>query len=225
MRAKEKSFIADAAHELRTPLAALKIQAQTALKTTDPAIQQDLLLKIIQEIDRCSNTVTQLLTLNGLAEEEQLNEEHTLDLYQLTAEILALLAPAALKKKIDIELAPPPQTSYIHGNAIALGILLRNIIDNAVRYTPEKGAVKIILFNQRRSLILRVTDTGPGIAPEHHEKIFERFYRVPNTIPSGSGLGLAIVKQIAKSHHARITLDSLENETGLRFDVIFTARR
>ncbi len=118
-------------------------------------------------------------------------------------------------------MAPPPVKALVYGNDIALGILIRNIVDNAMRYTPKEGEIKINILNENRQIIFRVTDTGPGIPIELRERVFERFYRIPDTIPQGSGLGLAIVSQIVELHHAKIELSTPPNGIGLQFDVIF----
>lgn len=109
----------------------------------------------------------------------------------------------------------------ILGNDIALGILVRNIVDNAIRYTPRNGQVKIELIESGKEIIFRVTDSGPGIPVELRERVFERFFRILGTTASGSGLGLAIVNQITDLHHAKIKLNTPTNGIGLQFDVIF----
>ncbi len=219
---RNKRFVADTAHELRTPLAALKTQAQVALKTNDEESHQHALIKIVQSVDRCSHVVTQLLTLSSLRGEESLNDMHPFHLHSLTTEILTYLAPIALEKNIDIELAPPPAEDMIMGNTITLGILIRNLVDNAIRYTPSQGAVTVAIIDQDGSIILRVTDTGSGIPAELHERVFDRFYRILGTAQTGSGLGLAIVKQIAELHHANTHLSTPANGIGLQVDVIFS---
>ena len=109
----------------------------------------------------------------------------------------------------------------IVGNDTTIGILIRNVVDNAIRYTPKDGAIKIEIKNQNKQVILSVSDTGPGIPQELHERVFERFYRMIGTNTTGSGLGLAIVSQIAKLYHAHISLSTPPNGIGLQFDVAF----
>lgn len=218
---RNKRFAADAAHELRTPLAALKTQSQVALKSEMDAERNASLLKVIQGVDRCSHVVNQLLTLSRLGEERGLTDVGPVDLHKLTTEIVAYLVPLALEKNIEIELSTEMEKTIIHGNDIALGILIRNIVDNAIRYTLPNGLIKITIFNTPHHVILRVTDTGPGIPPELRERVFERFFRIPGTTASGSGLGLAIVGQIAELHHATLSLDAGPKGIGLQFDVIF----
>lgn len=222
---RNKSFAADAAHELRTPLAALKTHAQVALKADNETDRHKALQKVIESVDRSSHVVAQLLTLSRLGEEEQLTDLKAMDLHKLTTEMMAYLAPQALEKDIEIELAPAPDDSTIMGSDIALGILIRNIVDNAIRYTPPKGEVKVAIIDTGTQIIFRVTDTGPGVPAELRERIFERFYRVLGTKVSGSGLGLAIVRQITKLHHAEIILSTPPNGKGLQFDVAFPRHR
>lgn len=218
---RNKRFSADAAHELRTPLAALKTQAQVALRAENQADRDNALQKVIQGVDRSSHVVAQLLTLSRLTQEQELNDIAEIDLHKLSAEIIAYLVPIALEKNIEIELVSPPKKITILGNDIALGILIRNVVDNAIRYTPSNGQVKIELVETDSHIIFRVIDTGPGIPVELRERVFERFFRILGTAAPGSGLGLAIVSQIAELHHAQIILSTPPNGIGLQFDVVF----
>lgn len=218
---RNKRFAGDAAHELRTPLAALKTHAQVALKAENETERDNALIKVIRGVDRSSHIVAQLLTLSRLSQEDTLNDIKPVDLHRLAAEVIAYLVPVALEKHIDVELLPPPYYTMIMGNEIALGILIRNIVDNAIRYTPEKGEVTIQLINKDNEIVLRVCDSGPGVPIELRERIFERFYRVIGTKASGSGLGLAIVSQITELHGAHISLSTPSNGTGLQFEVAF----
>ena len=156
-----------------------------------------------------------------LSQEEALNDITPIDLHKLATEIVAYLVPIALEKNIEIELVSPPEEVMILGNDTSLGILIRNLVDNAIRYTPEDGAVKVELIETKREVILRVTDTGPGIPVELRERVFERFFRILGTAAPGSGLGLAIVSQIAELHHAQIHLSTPSAGKGLQFDVAF----
>ncbi|EKD55280.1 MAG: hypothetical protein ACD_60C00018G0005 [uncultured bacterium] len=218
---RNKRFAGDAAHELRTPLAALKTQAQVALKASNEADRVHALQKVVQSVDRSSHIVAQLLILSRLSQEEELNDIKPIDLHKLSAEIIAYLVPIALEKNIEIELLPAPENTIVLGNDIALGILIRNIVDNAIRYTPEKGEIKICILRDNDQIIFRVIDSGPGIPIELRERVFERFYRILGTQEQGSGLGLAIVNQIASLHHAKIKLSTPSSGIGLQFDVEF----
>lgn len=218
---RNKRFAADAAHELRTPLAALKTQTQVAIKTENQTDRNTSLGKVVQSVDRCTHVVTQLLTLSRLGEEKALTEVKPVDLHKLATEIIAYLVPQALDKNIEIELTSQEEEEIINGSDAALGILIRNVVDNAIRYTPPHGRVKVDILQTEHHIILRVTDTGPGIPTELRERVFERFFRIPGTTASGSGLGLAIVSQIAELHHAKISLNSGPGDTGLQIDIIF----
>ncbi len=218
---RNKRFSADAAHELRTPLAALKTHLQVALKSDNEADRNRALQKVIESVDRSSHVVAQLLTLSRLGEEETLTDIKPFDLHKLTTEIMAYIAPHAIERNIDIELAPAPKRAIIVGNDTVIGILIRNIVDNAIRYTPPQGEVSVRIIETNSQIIFRVADTGGGIPTELRERVFERFYRVLGTKASGSGLGLAIVSQIAALHHATIHLGTPPHGYGLQFDVAF----
>lgn len=219
---RNKRFAADAAHELRTPLAALKTHVQVALKADNELDRTKALQRVIESVDRSSHVVAQLLTLSRLGEEETLTDVKPFDLHKLAIEIIAYLAPQAFEKNIEIELLPPTREDpIILGNDTAIGILIRNVVDNAIRYTPENGSVKIAILVESNQVILRVIDTGTGIPIELRDRVFERFYRILGTKAHGSGLGLAIVSQISALHHAHISLDTPPDGIGLQFDVAF----
>lgn len=218
---RNKRFAGDAAHELRTPLAALKTHVQVALDARDEKERNKALQKVLESVDRSSHVVTQLLTLSRLGEEEAIDDIKPIDLHKLAIEIIAYLVPSALEKNVEIELKPSPKHPIILGNDIALGILIRNVVDNAIRYTPPHGEVVINLIETDTHLIFRVTDTGTGIPSELRERVFERFFRILGTKAQGSGLGLAIVRRIASLHHAEISLSTPKSGVGLQFDVAF----
>lgn len=219
---REKRFAADAAHELRTPLAALKTQAQVALKTDDIEERQAALNNVIAGVDRSSHIVQQLLTLSRLVpEESHIEDMNDVDLVKMSAEIIAQLAPSALEKQIEIELQKEHDSIPVKGNITALSILIRNLVDNAIRYTPEGGHVNVAVESTEKAIILRVTDNGPGIPPELRARVFERFFRVLGNKSPGSGLGLAIVQQIARLHHATAKLGCPAVGTGLEVEIRF----
>ncbi len=221
---REQRFAADAAHELRTPLAALKTQMQVALQTKDLNEREIALQNVMFGIDRSSHIVQQLLTLSRLAPGgSHLEEIARVELPKLAADIIAQLVPAAVSKQIDIELAANKEMIEIDAHPVALGILIRNLVDNAIRYTPSHGKIKISVLEDEdnNSIIFRVEDNGPGIPAELHNRVFERFFRVIGNKTTGSGLGLAIVEQIAVLHHAKVQLSSPTVGTGLIVEVIF----
>jgi two-component system sensor histidine kinase QseC len=219
---REQRFAADAAHELHTPLAALKTQAQVSLKTTDPEECHLHLKQVIASVDRCSHVIQQLLTLCRLSP-ETIRPEHfmSLNLAHIAAEVIAQLAPVAIVKQIEIELIAKDAEYTLLGNAIGLQVLIRNLVDNAIRYTPKEGIIKVLIINKPEAILLQVIDNGPGIPAKLRTRVFERFFRVLGTNAQGSGLGLAIVEQIVKLHQGTIILDSPEQETGLKVEIRF----
>lgn len=216
---REKRFAADAAHELRTPLAALKTQAQVALHTNDIAEKNQALQKLIASVNRSTHIVQQLLTMSRLVPEAaHIDGKDEVNLSRLTREILAMLAPSAVEKQIDLEFEANAENVSIYGNPTALGILIRNLVDNAIRYCNEQGHghIKVTLSKSHHDeVMLEVCDNGPGIPPELRTRVFERFFRVLGNKSPGSGLGLAIVQQICELHNGRIVLDSPKEGTGL----------
>lgn len=219
---REQRFAADAAHELRTPLAALKTQAQVALRATDTTERQNHLQQVILGVDRCTHVIQQLLTLCRMNPESVVLEDLTeVDLPKLAAEVIAQLAPQAIARHIEIELEAKDTDCIITGNATGLYALIRNLVDNAIRYTPESGAIKVIIENKPEQILLRVIDNGPGIPAELRSRVFERFFRVLGTNTQGSGLGLAIVLQIAQLHSGSVTLGSPAGGKGLEVEISF----
>ncbi|NNM59027.1 MAG: two-component sensor histidine kinase [Legionellales bacterium] len=220
---REKRFAADAAHELRTPLAALKTQAQLLTKISDPQRQQEIVEKIIQSVDRNTHLIQQLLTLSRIVPEEtdKMQNFSTINLHKLTVEEISMLVPAALDKNVDFELDSPDENLTIEGNATAISIMLRNLIDNAIRYILPNGSVKVKLESASTEVILTIIDNGSGIPAEFRSRVFERFYRILGTKQQGSGLGLSIVEQIARLHHATVKLCVPDNGLGLQVTVTF----
>jgi two-component system sensor histidine kinase QseC len=218
---RNKRFASDAAHELRTPLAALRTQSQVVLLSQTQKERETALKNILLSVDRCTHIIHQLLTLSRMGQKAILDNIKPLSIYSITAETIAQLAPTALEKDIEIELKEPTQPTKINGNEIAINILIRNLVDNAIRYTPEKGGVTAEIIANTHTVTLRICDTGPGIPLELRERVFERFYRILGTQTAGSGLGLAIVQQIADLHKAKIKLSTPSTGQGLQVDVIF----
>lgn len=218
---REKRFTADAAHELRTPLAALNTHTQVALRAQTPEQRKQALLKVLAGVNRGTHVVQQLLTLSRMLPEASINEPVPMDLSKEAADIAAQLAPEAIAKNIDLELITPDEPPIILGNSTSIGILIRNLVDNAIRYSPEKSKVTIKIEKDKEYVMLRVIDNGPGIPEELRERVFERFFRVIGNQTTGSGLGLGIVQKISNLHHAKIILATPDNGQGLDFQVIF----
>ncbi|STX53724.1 ATP-binding protein [Legionella geestiana] len=223
---REKRFAADAAHELRTPLAALKTQAQVALNTTDVQEKNLALQKLIASVNRSTHIVQQLLTMSRLVPEAaSMQDADNVHLVRITREILAMLAPSALEKNIELEFEPIGTIPVFLGNPTAIGILVRNLVDNAIRYCRENGLVSVRVSHQNDEVVLEVRDNGPGIPVELQSRVFERFFRVLGNKSPGSGLGLAIVQQISELHGGRVRLESPEEGTGLVVRVFFPTKK
>ena len=219
---REKRFAADAAHELRTPLAAIKTQAQVALNSKNIDEKNVALLKLIASVNRSTHIVQQLLTMSKLVPEAaNINDLDTVNLTKVTREILAMLAPAAIEKHIDLEFEPEDRIPKFSGNSTAIGILVRNLVDNSIRYCDTKGRIVVRVYKKQREVVLEVSDNGPGIPIEMQPHVFERFFRVLGNKSPGSGLGLAIVHQICALHNGRVMLSSPDEGTGLIVQVFF----
>jgi two-component system sensor histidine kinase QseC len=216
---KERRFTADAAHELRTPLAAIMTQAQVARAAAADAERQRALDNVVLGCTRAAHLVEQLLTLARL-EPEQLQSGEFCDLRALAVDVISALAPVAIQKNIALQLAEGAAV-YAPGVATLLGILMRNLIDNAIRYSPSGSQVRVAIASRDGKAVFSVVDQGPGIPAEAQPLVWERFYRVLGTEQSGSGLGLSIVKRIADLHHAHVTLAAGEDGKGLCVEVSF----
>jgi two-component system sensor histidine kinase QseC len=219
---QERRFTADAAHELRTPLAAVKTQAQVALGATGEAERGRALANVVSGTDRAARLVEQLLVLARLDPQTALPPGQRVDLQALAQQGVAELAPAAAGKGVEAGLAPG-ETAPVAGDAVLLAVLLRNLLDNAVRYTPPGGEVEVSVKPAAGGVSLAVVDSGPGIPEAERGKVFDRFHRVLGTGEEGSGLGLSIVRRIADLHRATVVLGEGPGGRGLRVEVTFPA--
>jgi len=209
---RERRFTADAAHELRTPLAGIRIHAQNITRQQDPATVAAA-SQIIGGVDRMTRVVEQLMTLSRL--EHQHLELTSVDLSPVLRQTLADQASHAPDKKLDYGLETS-EGIHVHGNPDSLAILCRNLIDNAIRYTPDGGEVVIRLQQEEDRVLLRVCDTGPGIPASQREAVLQRFVRLAGQSIDGSGLGLSIVQAITQQHGGELVLsDSPLAESGL----------
>ena len=211
----QKRFLADAAHQLKTPLAGLRMQADLARRETDADELKKSLKHIGQASIRATHTVNQLLALARAETTGRALAKQRVDLVKIVSDIMADSVPRALEKKIDLGYDGPAageQASFLEGNPTLLGELARNLLDNAINYTPEHGHVTLRLMIDRFSgiLVLIVEDSGPGIPESERELVFQPFYRALGTNVDGSGLGLAIVQEIAQQHGAAITIEDAE---------------
>jgi two-component system OmpR family sensor kinase len=220
---RERAFMADAAHELRTPLTALHLQTGMLARAGDEGERQAAMSTLSSGVQRAIRLVEQMLAL--ARQEPRIDSQHLpLRLDDLTREIVAELVPLADAGHIDLGIADA-QPATVTGDADALRTLLRNLVDNAVRYTPSGGRVDVNVESPvpgaPAAARLTVTDDGPGIAPSERTRVFDRFYRRPGTVPPGSGLGLAIVKAIADAHGASVQLGDGPGGKGLAVSVTF----
>ncbi len=218
-------FIADAAHQLKTPVSGLKAQIELALRESDPQRLQRSMAQLYVGVDRLSRLVRQLLSLarNEPDAAESLRLQ-PVDLAALALEVSMEWVPQALRREIDLGLDESPGPVMIQADVERLRELLNNLIDNAVRYSREGGRVTVsAIRTPDGQACLSVSDDGPHIPPEERSRIFERFHRLLGNQADGSGLGLAIVSEIAALHGARITLDEDVDGVGNTFRVWFPA--
>ncbi|MES2686795.1 MAG: sensor histidine kinase N-terminal domain-containing protein [Pseudomonadota bacterium] len=225
----QKRFLADAAHQLKTPLAGLRMQADLAQRETDA----DELKKSLKQIGRASvratHTVNQLLALARAETTGRSLAKQKLDVVQVLSDAIQDSVPRALEKHIDLGYDGPPageQASVLEANPTLLKELVRNLLDNALNYTPDGGQVTMRLLTDRFSgvVVLQVEDSGPGIPAAERALVLQPFYRALGTNVDGSGLGLAIVEEIAKQHGATVSVeDALPGHTppGTRVTVRF----
>ena len=211
--AREQRFTADAAHELRSPLAALKVQAEVLAMSSDEAEQQHHLGNIHESIDRANRLTEQLLTLARLDPMQALPDAQPIDWQRSAHQALQSVNLQAREKRVQLKLECACGFGQVFpplGNEVLLQLMLRNLLDNAIRYSPPNSHVTLTLAANG----LSVCDEGPGIAAEHLPRIRERFYRPPGQSQQGSGLGLSIVERIADLHGLRLDLVNAD-ERGL----------
>jgi two-component system OmpR family sensor kinase len=217
----QRAFIADAAHALRSPLTALRLQLQLAERAEEPQERAAAFQALREGLERMTRLVEQLLTLAREEPSGAREAREACDLGTLAAEVVGLYSPLAEQKNIDLGLARRDSGVLIDGEREAIKTLLSNLVDNALRYTPEGGRVDVVAAASAGGVLAEVTDTGPGIPEDDRERVFDRFYRRAGTDVPGSGLGLAIVRSIAERHGARIELDSGAASRGLTVRVLF----
>jgi two-component system sensor histidine kinase QseC len=218
---RERAFTADAAHELKTPLAAIKVQAQVALAESDPARQRLAMERVVQGVDRSARLAGQLLLLARLDAHEKLSVS---PLKPVTVAKDTLLANErrALQKNIHVTLSGDPHAE-INAEPVLMGILLDNLLDNAIKYGCDGGTIEVAIQYQAGRVRLTVRDDGPGVAAGDLARLTQRFFRASGTQASGSGLGLSIVARIAGHFGATLHLDKGIGARGLAVEVSFPA--
>lgn len=200
----QRRFVADAAHELRSPLTALSLQAERLAKAPMSDMAVERLSSMRAGIERNRNLLEQLLTL-AQTQYHQHPALHGVAILKVLAQILEDLMPLAERKRIDIDVEGSPDLQ-VYGTEADVKALLKNLLDNAIRYSPEHARVKVQIMNQATGVLLRVQDEGPGITPAERSRVFDPFYRTLGSGQMGSGLGLAIVKAVADRMQARIVM-------------------
>ncbi len=219
--AAQKAFIADAAHELRTPIAAMQLQAQLVERAETEEEAKVALEDLQAGIHRAGHAVRQLLTLARQDPDMAAKPFASVSLAELARSVIGDQVALAGAKDIDLGLAAADEKALVMGDTEGLRILLANLVENAVRYTPPGGQVDVSVRRQEDgSAIVEVADSGPGIAIKDQSRVFDRFYRGEATTEPGTGLGLAIVKTVADRHGAKVELQNGETG-GLRVRVVF----
>jgi two-component system, OmpR family, sensor histidine kinase QseC len=218
--ASERRFTADAAHELRTPIAAIRAQAQVAMGEADDALRREALRKTLEGCDRATRLVTQLLTLARL-EALAAPPQADVDLAAIARRVVADQAPGAIAKGQTIGL-DAPRPAWVAGDETLLEVLVRNLVDNAVRYSPPAARIEISVDEAPGGVTLGVQDNGPGIDAAQLERLGERFFRVTGAGASGSGLGWSIVRRIAAVHGMTVAVSSPAGPGGLAVRIVAT---
>ncbi|MFO1436244.1 MAG: ATP-binding protein [Gammaproteobacteria bacterium] len=224
---QQREFTADAAHELRTPLTAVKLQAQLLTRAQSDAERAHASTALQAGVDRCAQLIERMLTLARLEPEATRSEFVTVDLREVTKQIVADESPLALDKSIDLQLHTGLAVC-MQASPTALSALIRNLIENAITYTQRGGRVDVIVDEKDRQPRLQIIDNGPGIPKEERERVFQRFFRLAdrsqNSNTSGCGLGLAIVQRAAQLHGATVELggpSQSNGQSGLTVTVTF----
>jgi len=225
----QRRFLADAAHELRTPITALRLQHQVLAGATDDSTRQEAAAQLEKGIGRSQRLVEQLLQVSRSEPEVGPFDVQAIDLNALTQEVVASFSAKADRLNVDLGAIPAAGEAIVQGDPHQLLVLLNNLVDNALRHTPAGGTVDVGVELTPSGAILFVRDTGPGIPKAERPRVFDRFYRGKDAAqgsldPHGSGLGLAIVQAIAHRHAAEVTLDSGPDGRGLVVRVMFGLR-
>ncbi|KAF0166663.1 MAG: two-component system OmpR family sensor histidine kinase QseC [Rhodocyclaceae bacterium] len=219
----ERLFTANAAHELRTPLAAIQAQLHAARGADGDAERLRAMDQLQRGVERGIRLVGQLLTLARLDPEQALPDVQPVNPGDVAEAVCAELAPLALRRDQVLELQVEPDLPSLSGNADMLSMLLCNLVDNAIRYTQTGGHIDVAIRRDEAGVLMRVSDNGPGIPEAQRKAVFERFYRIAGQDQPGTGLGLAICRRIVELHNARIVLTDGPGTRGLTASVLFAA--
>ncbi len=217
----ERRFTANAAHELRTPLAAIQAQVYVARSAETEAERQTALDNLQRGVERGIRLMAQMLTLARLDPHQSLPDPTPFDLGRIVQDACADLAPLALQRAQTLELSVQPDLPALSGNADMVSMLVSNLVDNAIRYTQRDGTICATVSSDRQTLYVKVADNGPGIPVEQRGRVFERFVRLAGQTQSGTGLGLSICQRIAELHGASIRLEEGAEGIGTIVSVLF----
>lgn len=220
---QERRFTDDAAHQLRTPLAAIQAQLYAVRHLQDAPQRAQATERLQASVARAIRLVNQMLALARLDPEQPPPDFSEVHLEEIAEAVCADLATAALGRDQTLELSAQPGLPALQGNADMLSMLLTNLVDNAVHYTPKGGQIRVQLQHDGAVVTLTVSDDGPGIAPQERAHVLERFYRVAAQSEPGTGLGLAICQRIAELHHTQLVLGPGLHGQGLSVQVRFTS--
>jgi two-component system OmpR family sensor kinase len=218
--AAQRNFIADAAHELLTPLTALRLQTHLLARADSPDRQREVLSELQGGVSRTLQLARQLLTLARHGTDAADPSVAAIDLKEVVRKVVAIHQPVAEAKSIRTEIIAE-SSCVIVGCEEALSTMVSSLVENAIKYTDSNGAVRVNLVPASGGILLEIDDSGPGIPPDERERVFDRFYRRPGNTASGSGLGLAIAREIATRHGASITLQSSRCLGGLSARIEF----
>jgi two-component system sensor histidine kinase TctE len=222
----QNRFIADAAHQLRTPLAGAQTQLELALLEVNPEQHKQQLERVSESMERLSHTITQLLCLARNQQDATHNMVMSpVNLNQVAQQVTTDMVPTAIKKGLDLGFEADSQNMMILGDSNRLKEMLYNLVDNAVLYTPAGGKVTVKIQREAGEIVLSVIDNGPGIPKDERGKVFERFHRIMGSGHEGSGLGLAIVMEIVQLHQANIEIIDEPLKKGLNIQVSFAETR
>jgi two-component system, OmpR family, sensor kinase len=217
---KQRKFIADAAHELLTPLTAVRLQSQLLARADGLTRQREAMSELQGGVSRALKMARQLLTLARHDADADGQPIAPVDLAAIVSQVVAIHMPLAETKSLRIEVNAG-QAAFVRGSEEALNTLVANLLENAIKYSDTGGVIRISLRNRLNEVWLEIEDSGPGIPLEERERVFDRFYRRVESTESGSGLGLAIARDIARRHQATIILDSSSELGGLNACVCF----
>ncbi|MGF6753803.1 ATP-binding protein [Paraburkholderia sp. GAS334] len=218
---RERAFTADAAHELKTPLAAIKVQAQVALGESDPVLQRLAMERVVQGVDRSARLAQQLLLLARLDEREKVSTS-PLEAGVVARDAVLANEQNALQKNMTVALTGDLHAE-ITAEPVLIGILLDNLIDNSIKYGRSGGAIEVVVRRDARHVLLTVRDDGPGVAHADLANLTNRFFRATGNEASGSGLGLSIVARIVEHFDARLTFGAGIGNRGLATEIAFPA--